>query len=349
MGVPRRIQDEYERHCVVINHTDWPRHEKERIKKRTLQILKRDGRVDYRAFTDGYRWNLCSARLLAGDFTDWDGWQFRSPWFQNFMGTNGEKCPIPRWDYKPVKHLVVMGEQGLGDEILFLSALPDLLVRIGKGVEWVGYENLNSIVSRSFGIQTSGRRLLGEVTHGDAVMASGDLFKWYRNDVSHFPRKPFLKPDPERVERWSKWLKRFGHRPKIGLGWYSRHGFIDPKDLIGKGVYFDLQYRKEGQNLETPEGVEMCPFDFSKDFEDLFAFVKALDKVVSVTQTLVHIAGSVGTECHAITPPKNGEVTWYLWYNSCNVLGNIRVWPHLVYGSVKVYSDIGSYERNRLS
>jgi hypothetical protein len=336
------LQKQYDYHVQVINQCDWPRFEKEKIKKRIYKVLKKDGYVDLRAFEPNYRWNVCSIRLQNGDFTNWDGWQFRSPWFMTFMGLHGEKCPVPKWDGRPVEHLVVLGEQGLGDEILFLSALPELMVRFGKGIEWVGYEQLNSIVERSFKTQTSGRRLLSEVTEGDAVMASGDLFQWYRRDKCHFPRKPFLKPDPERVEHWKQWLKDFGDRPKIGLGWYSRHGSVDPKDLLVEdAVYFDLQYYKDGLDIpKRPENVIACPFDFSESFEDLFAFVSCLDKVFSTTQTLVHICGSIGKECHAIQPPKNGEVKFPLWYSACKILGNDKVWPHLVYANVTVYESI---------
>lgn len=265
------------------------------------------------------------------------------------MGLHGEKCPVKRWDYKPVNHLVVLGEQGLGDELLFLSALPELMVRFGKGIEWVGYSQLNSVVERSFGIKTSNRRLLGEITEGDAVMASGDLFQWYRRDKSHFPRKAFLKPDAGRILYWSNWLDQFGDRPKIGLGWYSRHGFIDPKDLLVEkdAVYFDLQYRKDDIEVpERPKDVIQCPFDFSESFEDLFAFVSCLDKVFTSTQTLVHVSGSIGKETHAIQPPKNGDVKFPLWYNQCKVLGTLESWPHLVYSNVTVYEDMNAFKKS---
>jgi len=340
----------YDFHCQVINRCDWPRFEKEKIKKRIKKILRRDGIVDINAFEPSYRWNLCTMRLESGDFTDWDGWEFRSPWFMTFRGVHGEKCPVKRWDGKPVNHLVVLGEQGLGDEILFLSALPDLMVRIGKGIEWVGYKQLNSVVERSYGISTSERRILSEITEGDAVIASGDLFQWYRRDKNHFPRKPFLKPDPKRVEKWKNWLSQFEGKKKIGLGWYSRHGFIKPEDLLVEkdAVYFDLQYRKPEINVpECPKDVLPCPFDFTDSFEDLFAFVSCLGKVFTSTQTLVHVCGSVGVETHAIQPPKNGEVKFPLWYNQCRVLGDLESWPHLVYGSVKVYENINEFRASR--
>jgi len=351
MRIPERIAREYELHSYVLNETDWSRLEKERMKKRILKILKRDGTLNMQAFPPEYRWDYCSCRLRHGLFKDWDGWEFRSPWMMTFLGLHGEKCPIPRWDGKPVKHLVVLGEQGLGDEILFLSALPELIARYGRDcIEWVGYEKLNPVVARSYGIRTSSRKLLGEITEGDAVMASGDLFQWYRRDKSHFPRKPFLKPDSEKVEKFRDWLSQYGERPKIGISWYSRHGFIDPKDLMTdkEGVYFDLQYRPSKKDVPEP-GVPLAspPFDVGNDFESLFAFVAALDSVQSVTQTLVHIAGSIGKDCKAVIPPKNGEVNWYLWYWECRSMGEHGgKWPSLVYPNVTVYGTPESFKKH---
>jgi hypothetical protein len=309
------------------------------MKKRILKILKRDGEVDLKAFPPEYRWNLCSARLRYGDFDNWDGWEFRSPWFMTF--NEGKKCPIKKWDGLPVKHLIVLGEQGVGDEILFLSALPELMVRFGKGIEWMGYPKLNPIVERSFGVKVTPRKLLGEIMEGDAVLAIGDLFRWYRTDRRNFPGKPFLKPDPEKVIYWRKWLEQFP-KPWVGMAWHSRHGFLDPKSLdLNEGTVFNLQYGES-----TGYGIKP-PFDTKDDMEAMFAFVSNLDYVNTVSQTLVHICGAIGKECHAVIPPKNGEVKWYLWYYY--TVQNKDFWQMLPYRSVTVYRDIDSYERNRSS
>jgi hypothetical protein len=353
MKLPAHLKEEWKRHLGVINETSWAEKDKAEIRSAVKFLLSRDGELSKHSLPAEYRWNWCAARLRDGIFTDWDGFQFRSDWAVTFMGLNGFHTRIPKWNGHPVKHLVVLGEQGLGDEILFMSALPELIVRLGHdAIEVQCYPQLKEVVERSFKVKVTERKKLGGVTEGDALVALGDLFPFYRRDVSHFPRKPYLKADPEKVEHWKGWLKQFGDSPKMGLSWYSRHGYVNPNDLIRKGyVYFDLQYVPEGVSVpERPSDVIEVPFDTKNDFDNLFAFVKALDGVHSVTQTLVHVAGSQGVECHAVIPPRNGEAKWFLWYHSCKSLkeGKKKHWPHLIYPSVKVYEDINEF-RNHFS
>lgn len=276
--------------------------------------------------------------MRLGRFHNYDGWEYRSDWSITFQGWNGYSNPLPKWNGRPVKKLLILGEQGIGDEILFASCIPELIVRLGHdALTFYTYPRLIPVVERSFRIECAPRRTLSEYKEGDAVVALGDLMMFYRRDKSHFPRKPFLKPDPERVKYWKDWLDQFGAVPKIGIAWKARHGRLNPEDLIDDWAhYFDLQYDSDG-----PDYVKRPPFDTKDDFENLFAFVAALDRIVTVTQTLVHVAGSVGTPCDAIRPPKGtGEVNNQLFYYG---VGG----PMIPYGSVYVHNSIEEFRSNR--
>jgi hypothetical protein len=342
--ISKYVKTEHRHVCKVIDAQDWPEDEKRDIKRKVLFVLKRDGRINYNAFEQGFRWNLCSEKLKSGDYTNWDGWEFRSNWAMTFRWGTEIQSPIPKWDGLPCDHIVILGEQGIGDEILFMSALPDLMVRVGtKCLEFQTYPRLRSIIERSFKIKTTDRRLLSHVTEGKALVALGDLFPWYRRDKSHFPRKPFLKADPEKVEYWKNWLTQFGDEKKIGLAWYTRKGYVEPESLMtDKGVYFDLQYRDSEKDIgKVPESVHQVPFDVTDDFENLFAFVKALDAVHTVTQTLCHVAGSQGTRCKAVIPPNNGEVKFFLWnYGDPN-----PVCESPIYANQTIYRGIDEFRK----
>ena len=343
MNLTKYVKTEHSLICKVIDGQDWPEDEKKDLKKKVLHVLKRDGKLNYSAFEPGFRWNLCSERLKSGDFSNWEGWEFRSDWAMTFRWGKDIQSPVPKWDGKPCDHIVILGEQGIGDEILFMSALPDLMVRVGtKCLEFQTYPRLRSIIERSFGIKTTDRKLLSHVTEGKALIALGDLFPWYRHDKSHFPKKPFLKADPEKVAHWKEWLTQFGEGKKIGLAWFSRKGYVDPQSLITEeATYFDLQYRDDEKThdkavVHAPAGVQSVPFDVTDDFENLFAFVKAIDQVNSVTQTICHVAGSQGIRCHAVIPPNNGEVKFFLWnYGNPNPVCDSPVYPNMtVYRSI---------------
>lgn len=339
-SLTKKSKVEYGLICKVFDGQDWDSKEKEEMKSEVERILRRDGKINYQAFPPGFRWDICCERLKTGDFSNWDGWEFRSDWAMTFRWGEGIKTPVPKWDGKPTDHLVILGEQGIGDEILFLSALPDLMVRVGKKcLELQTYPRLKTIVERSYGIRCTDRRLLSHVTEGKSVMALGDLFPWYRRSRSHFPKKPYLKADPEKVAFWVDWMSQFGPK-NVGLAWKTRKGSVEPESLrTGEGTYFDLQYGEH----KTPEWMIKPPFDIEDDMENLFAFVKALDRVDSVTQTLCHVAGSQGVECNAIIPPDNGEVRFFLWcYGSPDPVCESPVYPNM-----KVYKNINEFRACR--
>lgn len=333
--------NEYKQHCLVIDHTDWSRNEKRHIKSQLKKFLDQGKPFPYKSFPPSYRWNFCSARLRDCEFSNWDGWEFRSDWAMTFRWGQELKCEVHKWDGGPTRHLVVLGEQGIGDEIMFMSALPDLQVRVGtKNIEFQTYPRLKPIVERSLGVRCTDRKPLTEVREGEFVAALGDLFPWYRRDKSHFPRKPFLKPNDKLVNKWKRELAKLGDRPKVGVAWKSRHGSLNPKDIMNEdAVYVNLQYGP----TTTITSLWDPPTSPLESLEEHFALVSAVDKVVTVTQTVAHVAGSIGKECHAIIPPKNGEVDWYLWYHLAGQREGVKSWPHLVYGSVTVYETIEDF------
>lgn len=347
-------KQEYQEICEVINQTPESRLKKDRLKKEIKKTLQNAGGIDYNKFPPDFRWNLCAARMRLGRFHNYDGWEFRSDWSITFQGFNGyDGMKVAKWYGEEDVKIIILGEQGIGDEILFSSALPDLIVRIGpKRIEYQTYPRIIPIMERSLKIKCVPRMKLGDIPEDKnaRVVALADLFAFYRRDKSHFPKKPFLKPNMALVDKYLEKLNKLGDKPKIGIAWKARHGDIDPKDLMCEdAIYINLQYLKHPDgNWEEPlpEGVTDIGGDPLESMEEHMALIWCLDKVVTVTQTTVHEAGSMGVECHAIRPRKGtGEVHNMLWYYG---LGNC---DHHVYGNVKIWNTPKDYEawtRNKL-
>ena len=324
-----KYKKQYEELCRVINFADGANFKKDKIKrdiKRIFRRLNRDpnwnGVLDYNLFPPDFRYNLCSARLSLRDFSNWDGWMFRSDFSTTFMEGSRLNCPI--WDGSKVDHLVILGEQGIGDEILYGSAIPEVIVRLGhEAIEFQCMPRLKSIFERSFKIKCTDRKFFKDINKGHLVMLS-DLMMFYRKDKKHFPKKPFLKPDPKLVKMYLENLKRYP-RPWTGIAWKSRHGNISPK-IQSEGTTFNLQY---GQ--ASCDAVSIV--DALEDMESHLALVSVMDQVISVTQTLVHEAGSLGIPTIAIKPRKGtGESDSLLWYYG-------HGGPHIVYGNVEVMTE----------
>ena len=80
------------------------------------------------------------AKLALGDLS-WDYWGYRNP--RDFHIPN----LAPWWDGTPVDNLLILGEQGLGDEILFMSCLNDVRA---KNITVECDKRLVPVFSRSF-------------------------------------------------------------------------------------------------------------------------------------------------------------------------------------------------------
>ena len=326
-----------------LRHCHWEDYSKlkfDRIAQSLKKTIRRTGGVDYRSFPPNFRWHLCASRLSQGKFDNWDGWEFRSDWSITFQGYNGgpKAGPVNKWKGNKVDRLVVACEQGIGDEIVYASAIPELIVRLGHdALELQCHPRLFRVFERSFRIRCTPRRVLSQLEPDVPVVALADLFMFYRRDKSHFPKKPFLKSDP--IERL-KFLERLENYPKpwIGVSWESRHGKVDVGELLGKlegfgGTRFSTQYGAVDSRL-----IDIQPNPL-EDMEGHINFISCLDRVVSVTQTVVHEAGALGITCDVIKPPKgSGDVNPALWYYG---IGNCE---HLVYGNVNVFQSIESYK-----
>ena len=315
---------------------------------------------DVAACANGFKdaGNRASAELTAahmalgtGDLTA--GWQ----WYQgrHKRGTLQEvECVtrLPRWKIgAPLagKHLFISAEQGLGDEVLFASLLPDILVDIGDGHLGLAVEpRLVRLFQRSFpGVTVMAHRT--QTVDGrlrrtfpdlkskdyDAWALLGDFLPVYRGSIDAFPaRGRFLTPDPDRVVYWRDTFGKLGSGPKVGVLWKSlkstelRDRYFSPfqqwRDVLtAPGVHFvNIQYgdtsaemaeaRAVGLDFTVPEGI-----DLKDDLDDLAALCSALDLVIGPANATSNIAAATGTPIWMLMPPRawlmlgRGDYLWY--------------------------------------
>lgn len=270
-------------------------------------------------------YRFCSARLLRSDYSDWAGWQYRS-WFEIEMHHHPQ-----RWKGEQIRSLAVIGEQGVGDEIMFSSCVQDIQA-FGIEVTIECDPRLQKIFERSFKCKTRPRddvvnretsKYVSMIRPEDAIIPIGDLTKLFRRKPEDF-RGPFLLPDPEKVEKWS------GLKGKTGIAWRGRRGKFTPQELETKDAVC-LQY--DPWEIET-EGMTVPGCDLRNDLEDLMGICANLEKVVSVPQTIVHLAGAQGVPVEVVIPPVKSaaraetedQLNWRYgkggrmdWYPSVNV------------------------------
>jgi hypothetical protein len=283
------------------------------------------------------KWMRCEARFTLGDYTDWGGWQYRDRWSEKTWFMNPFKVPV--WTGGYVHELYVIGEQGLGDEILFSQCVLDAQKRVGKIIVET-QERLQGIFERSLKVETK-RAIVGadgirraQPFEASAWVSLGELPRVFRRKQEDFIRKPYIIPDPSRLGEMEP------YRGRVGISWRGAQGKIDYKKV--KQMYPDcisLQYDQSEEEVEKPH------IDLKMDTEGVLALVNVLSKVVTVSTTVAHFAASSGVETEVIIAnPQTGirqNILPWRWLNlSDKNIPRKSLW----YGdNVKVYQNWGEY------
>jgi len=158
-----------------------------------------------------YAWGVTSKDRLSKDY-------------RNAVWWNGQEGKD--------KTLVVYGEQGIGDEIMFASMLPELVGKFEK-IIFDCHPRLIGLFERSFPAikHYPTRKVMKEKNIDwikdeprlDYKIAIGNLGKFLRKKESDFPKQVYLKADPERVAEYKEWLRLLGPPPYIGISWVGGH------------------------------------------------------------------------------------------------------------------------------
>jgi Flp pilus assembly protein TadD/ADP-heptose:LPS heptosyltransferase len=268
-------------------------------------------------------------RLAMQDFAaGWDDWEAR--WrSERFVAAARGIVPRPIVPMLAVgpsaeslagKRVLLMGEQGVGDQIMFASMIPDL-ARIAASVECVCEPRLVRLLSASFDgvsvLEPKDAKIDTDVI--DVLLAMGSLGSAFRRDARNFPGTPYLRPRDAVREHWAERLGPKTRRLRIGVSWrggvaatrtHARSLSLDqlaPVLDLADCEFVSLQYGDVAAevasfNAGRDNPLRIFPRAEIDDFEDLAGLVANLDLVVSVQTTLVHLCGAIGQTCLTLVP-----------------------------------------------
>jgi len=286
-----------------------------------------------------YRYAQALLLLTAGEIgAGWDAYDVRNE--EAYPDFVRHELPGERWRIgQPLagRRMLVVGEQGLGDEVLFANVLGDVARDLGPdGRMLVAVEpRLVSLFQRSFPDATvvaydtrhEGGRAVRRVSgladdDYDAWAPIGDFLRERRRELADFPTAPsFLRPDPDRVEHWRGVLAGLGAGPKVGVIWRSllmtsqRQKFYPPLDhwppvFTAPGLTFvSLQLGESAEELRaiaqaTGVRIHTLPgIDLRNDLDEIAALCAALDVVVGPATATTNIAAAAGAETWFATTP----------------------------------------------
>ena len=260
-------------------------------------------------------------------------WRFR----RSDARTLDKAFALPYWQGEPLggQKLLVWTEQGPGDEILLASMIPDLLERAAD-VTLVCSPRLVPLFRRSFPacrvVSTERIHHADSGTSQCTLQASfSHLGDALRPTLKAFPARPkYLAADPaKRAALRARYQAGNADRKLVGLGWHSANASAEHHKSIGldawgpilrdRNVTFvSLQYGDHARDIRAARETHGCDIindksiDALKNIDDMAAQVAAMDCVVSVSNTTVHVAGGLGIPTLALIPHSYGRL-WY-WF-----------------------------------
>lgn len=254
------------------------------------------------------------------------------------------------------KKILIIKEQGVGDEILYGSMYPDLInnfhnIKIETDPRLISLfeRSLNKknifITFSKYSKSTEGLKQF------DTILYAGSLGMLFRNKISDFPKHQYLFADKNKYEFISKKINKFTRKIKIGISWRSKnetYGIDKSIDLnlfktileLDQFSFINLQYgdtTKELYNFKKKSNIDIINIDevdLFNDFESIAALLKNLDLYIAVSNSTAHLSAALGVPTWIIKPKIHA--VFHYW----NQPNNITPW----YPSVKLFSYKNGWE-----
>jgi len=288
------------------------------------------------------------AMLMGGRFSE--GWPELN--WRHHIRENNLRPPTDRpkrWQGESLVgcSVLVWTEQGVGDEVLTLTILPDLM-RVAKEVAVYCSTRLVPILRRSFpnvSFADHAALELAELDQFDFQMSIAELGAAFRNSIDKFPmHKGFLSPNAALRDQL-----RVRYRPRdtdfvVGMSWSSlnpKYGELKSLSLgdmlaVTRGprrALVSLQYGdwtaeiNRAARVHDVTVIDDQTIDPMADLEAFTAQVAAMDVVVTISNTTAHISGALGIPTLLLLSNFRGRQWYWLraadhcpWYPSVTYL-----------------------------
>lgn len=257
------------------------------------------------------------------------------------LDTRGVPRSLPALGDLAERDVVVIGEQGVGDQVMASRYLRPLAA-LCRNLHVMPAPRLISLLRRSLPdgvtvVQPGTANPQGAEVIG---MASLPLMFW--GDLGPAPETSggYLQPDARRVEAWRARLSGYPAARRLGIGWLGgvtggerRERALTPSDLENLGRWqgvrwFDLQFLPPGSEelaaVSAGAGFHRLG-EPGADLDDTLALIHCLDGVITTRQTVAHLAGATGRHGQVLVPERPewrywGDNNQWAWYPSLELV-----------------------------
>lgn len=283
-------------------------------------------------------WEYAHWLLMVGDFErGWEEYEHRF----DAAGSNvwNYPYPFPRWDGEPLagKTIILHGEQGLGDEIMFASMYPEVMADARHAIICC-QPHLAPLFRTSFPGATVHEQLradedawtrrpvpwLNTTAPIHYQIPFGSLPRLRRRSGNDFPAQAgYLKADAAKVAVWAGKLGHLSGK-RVGLCWAANPAIqdavaarrsrkkslalqaLEPLLEVAGTHFVSLQtWEAARQVADAAPATRARILDVSadlQDFSDTAALMMNLDLVITVDTSVAHLAGALGRPVWILLP-----------------------------------------------
>lgn len=246
---------------------------------------------------------LAQGRIAEG-FACYDAWR-------DIPDSRNGPAPdlgAPLWTGEALagKNLLVWGEEGLGDQIMYARFAP-LLRAAGAEVIWVCSAALERLVREGLGMEAIAVRKGALAIEGlDYAAPTSRLPVVFMQRLAAPPPAPYLRPPSPRMIDGAT----------VGVVVRGNSGHVNDRNR-------SLSPDAAAELLALPGAVSLLPEDTgARDFWDTAAIIEGLELVITVDTSTAHLAGALGKPVWLLLPAIGCDWRWGLgrtdspWYPS---------------------------------
>ena len=246
----------------------------------------------------------------------------------------------------PKDNLLVLREQGIGEEILFSSIYPEIIDKFGN-LKIEADKRLVPIFNRSFGknifVEDGYYSKNPTLSDFNKITYAGSLIKFFRKNKDDFDYSRYLIARKDLVNHYKEKLRAHKDKLKVGISWKSVvniygnlkslsimdfESLFNKKRLIINLQYGDIDSDKkyilsQNKHLEVYDDL-----DLFNDIEGCMGLLTNLDLFITVSNSTAHFAGALGIPTILICPKKSSTYYYWntqsgssVWYKNIKVLG----------------------------
>lgn len=302
------------------------------------------------------RWNRSLILLLLGRFKEgWEEFEYR---FKKEKPGDSRVFHKPKWDGSSLqgKRILIISEQGFGDNIQFIRYVP-LVKERGGYVILECRKELKRLFENFLGVDEfveKGSDI--ENIKFDFYIHLMSLPQVFNTNLDSIPNKtPYLKADAELVKKFKAKINTDNF--KIGIAWAGNPHQENDKNRSTRFEKFkilkeihgvDLFSLQKGEASKQLTGEIVSFADDITDFADTASVIESLDLIISVDTSVAHLAGAMAKPIWTLltfTP----DWRWLLDRNDSPWYPGMRLFRQTKSGDWdSVFEEVGKELKNML-